>query len=49
MCVFTCVYCAIAKALLHHLGAEQNDVPDGPEEVHTDQTRLEPRSDDEDT
>ncbi|KAM9468979.1 serine/threonine-protein kinase Nek3 [Clarias gariepinus] len=35
--------------IIHRHSAEQNDVPDGPEEVHTDQTRLEPRSDDEDT
>lgn len=39
---------ASAKALLRPFLVGQ-DAPDGPEEVHTDQDRLEPRSDDEDT
>lgn len=45
-----CVLGANAKSLLCPLALEQNDdVPDGLEEVCTDQYRLEPRSDDEDT
>ncbi|MCJ8740207.1 hypothetical protein PDJAM_G00056160 [Pangasius djambal] len=35
--------------IIHRSKQDDDDVPDGPEEVHTDQNRLEPRSDDEDT
>lgn len=46
-----CVCGTGVKAPLCPLPVDQNDddVPDGPEEVYTDQNRLEPRSDDEDT
>ncbi|KAK3531295.1 hypothetical protein QTP70_016268 [Hemibagrus guttatus] len=40
----------LSKAFSTYIIHKHNeDTPDGPEEVHTDQNRLEPRSDDEDT
>ncbi|XP_060743977.1 serine/threonine-protein kinase Nek3 [Tachysurus vachellii] len=40
---------AFSTYIIHRHNLNDDDAPDGPEEVHVDQNRLEPRSDDEDT